>query len=54
MTILNDHTVTINFKDSEISTLYNFLEKHKEDYPDLYEKVYQDMTAELISRINKG
>jgi hypothetical protein len=44
--------VVIEFNDSEVSELFNFLDKHKEEVPAIHEKVYQAMTRTLMARIN--
>jgi hypothetical protein len=51
---IEERTVTIAFKDNEISELFNFLDAHKNECPDLHEKVYQAMTKTLFSRIDRG
>jgi len=47
----NNNQVTIVFKDSEASELFNLLEKNKDEHPDLHEKVYQAMFKTLMNRI---
>jgi len=44
--------VIIEFSDGEISELFNFLDSHKDEVPALHEKVYQEMTRTLMTRIN--
>jgi len=49
-----ERTVTIVFREDEISKLFNFLDERKDECPDLHEKVYQAMTKALFSRIDRG
>ena len=51
---IEERTVTIIFKDDEVSELFNILDSHKDECPSLHEKVYQAMTKALFSRIDRG
>jgi hypothetical protein len=46
--------VVIEFEDDEIGRLYELLDRNKESYPELHEKVYQAMTTTLLKRISAG
>jgi len=43
--------VTIKLSDDEAGELFELLDKNKEQYPNLHERVYQAMTSELMIRI---
>ena len=45
-------TVTVVFKDSEVSELFKLLEEHKSEHANLHEVVYQAMTKTLFQRID--
>jgi len=44
--------VTIVFTDTQVSELFNLLDAHKDEHPELHEHVYQAMTKELFGRVN--
>ena len=46
-------SVKIDFEDHEVSKLFDLLNKHKDEFPDLHEKVYQAMAKELFRRVNE-
>lgn len=46
--------VTISVNHQQAGELFNLLEEHKDQHPELHELVYQAMQQELFSRINQG
>lgn len=46
--------VTISVDHHQAGELFNLLEDHKDQHPELHELVYQAMQQELFSRINRG
>lgn len=46
--------VTIQLDNEQAGELFNILEGIKDQHPELHEVVYQAMTKELFSRINRG
>jgi len=44
--------VTVSLSHTQAGELFNLLDRHKEEYPELHELVFQAMTQELFGRIN--
>ena len=46
--------VTLVLEEQQASELFNLLEWHKNEHPELHELMYQAMTQELFKSIGRG